>query len=393
MSSEAISIIDQLSALSKQPTFGSDTATQEHALYLTQLLSNKLRKPVDAAIELSFYPTFALAARLAVDLKLFNLITASPMPMSAAGLAAASGGPIKLIVRLLRPLAALGFVQEVAENTWTSTPITEAMSIPAIQAGHKHQWDQGNNVMAKMPMYFREKGFHQPEDATNGPFQYAFGTDKDPFSYWYEIPEALDVFNTFMTGNRGSRPSWVEWWPVEKEIFESMDDDENEVLLVDVGGGRGHDVHAFKNKFPDRKGRLVVEDLPAVIDDIKDLDERIERVKYDFLTPQPIKGARMYYFHFIMHDWSDDGCTKILSQIVPAMKKGYSKLLLSEFILPNQKCTLFKAGFDIEMMAMHCGQERTQNQWTTLLERVGLKVIKFWIPESGGEGIIEAELM
>lgn len=101
----------------------------------------------------------------------------------------------------------------------------------------------------------------------------------------------------------------------------------------------------------------------------------------------------MYFFHFIMHDWSDEVCAGILSRTAAVMKKGYSKLLLNEFILPNQGCPLFPAGFDLQMMAMHAAQERTETQWKQLLESVGLQVIKFWIPSGGGEGIIEAELV
>lgn len=93
-----------------------------------------------------------------------------------------------------------------------------------------------------------------------------------------------------------------------------------------------------------------------------------------------------------MHDWSDDVCHGILSRTAEAMKKGYSKLLLNEFILPNQDCPLFAAGFDLKMMALHSAQERTESQWKRLLERSGFRVVKFWQPESGGEGIIEAEL-
>jgi len=74
------------------------------------------------------------------------------------------------------------------------------------------------------------------------------------------------------------------------------------------------------------------------------------------------------------------------------MKPGYSKLLLNEFILPDQGCPLFPAGFDLQMMAMHAAQERNESQWKELLEKSGLKLIKFWIPSSGGEGIVEVEL-
>jgi hypothetical protein len=93
-----------------------------------------------------------------------------------------------------------------------------------------------------------------------------------------------------------------------------------------------------------------------------------------------------------MHDWSDDICIGILSRTAAAMTQGHSKLLLNEFILPNQGCPLFPSGFDLQMMAMHSAQERTETQWRQLLEKSGLTVVKFWVPLSGGEGIIEAEV-
>lgn len=140
-----------------------------------------------------------------------------------------------------------------------------------------------------MHSFFKDAGYHQPEDPRKGLYQYAFSTDKEAFEYWHTLPEVMDNFNTAMAAMRGSRPSWTEWWPVETQIFsESLDD--NAALFVDVAGGRGHDIQAFRRKFPNQKGRLVLQDLPPVIDDIRELDEGIERVKYDIFTPQPIKG-------------------------------------------------------------------------------------------------------
>lgn len=102
----------------------------------------------------------------------------------------------------------------------------------------------------------------------------------------------MNNFNLAMAGIRGSRPSWIEWWPVETRILRE-DINESAPLLVDIAGGRGHDVQAFHRKFPNHKGKLVLEDLPRVIDDIKELDSEIERVKYDLFTPQPIHGKRL----------------------------------------------------------------------------------------------------
>ena len=182
-------------------------------------------------------------------------------------------------------------------------------------------------------------------------------------------------------------------------------------LLVDVGGGRGHDILCFRNKFPGR-GRLVLEDLPAVIDDIKELDAGIERVKYDFFTPQIVKGmlmcsapsitpwrssnnmagARIHFFGMIFHDWSDEFCLKILAQTVPAMTRGYSKILIDDTVLPVQGCPAILGALDLAMIAMRSGKERTEREWRDLLHRAGLRFTKFWPYDASGTGVIEAEL-
>ena len=41
----------------------------------------------------------------------------------------------------------------------------------------------------------------------------------------------------------------------------------------------------------------------------------------------------VYFLRFILHDWHDDNCIKILRNITPALKDG-STLLINERILP-----------------------------------------------------------
>ena len=103
-------------------------------------------------------------------------------------------------------------------------------------------------------------------------------------------PDVMTDFNSFMESDRGSRPDWVDWFPVQQQLLDGFKADEEAVLLVDVAGGRGHDIALFKNKFPQAPGRLVLQDLPRVIDDVENLHEGIERCSHDFFTPQPIKG-------------------------------------------------------------------------------------------------------
>ena len=72
------------------------------------------------------------------------------------------------------------------------------------------------------------------------------------------------------------------------------------------------------------------------------------------------------------------------------MRKGYSKLLLNELILPDRDCPLSPAGMDLNMLAMHAGMERTQSQWRELLGSAGFEIVNFWPPPGEGEGVIEA---
>ena len=103
-------------------------------------------------------------------------------------------------------------------------------------------------------------------------------------------------------------------------------------------------------------------------------------------------GARAYFFHFILHDWPDDECIKILRNTAAAMTPGYSKILLNEYVLPDRGCSVSHAWMDINMLAITSGLERTRKQWRELIDGTGLRISRFWIPEVDGEAIIEIEL-
>ena len=163
-------------------------------------------------------------------------------------------------------------------------------------------------------------------------------------------------------------------------MLRGVKEDDDAVLIIDVAGGHGHDLESFRRRFPDAKGRMILQDLPVVIRDVQNLDPRIERMEHDMFLPQPIKGtnrqpyfplanpsssqillgARVYFFHFVLHDWPDALATQILTHIATAMAPGYSKLILGEFILPNTDAPLTASSCDWQMMVMHSGMERSE---------------------------------
>lgn len=102
-------------------------------------------------------------------------------------------------------------------------------------------------------------------------------------------------------------------------------------------------------------------------------------------------GARGYFLHHILHDWSDKYCHLILKAVRSAMKPGYSKLLIHELILPDSGAAEIQARFDLVMMTFNGGMERSKAQWTDLLEDAGFVNIKFW-EHGDADGIVEAEV-
>ena len=62
------------------------------------------------------------------------------------------------------------------------------------------------------------------------------------------------------------------------------------------------------------------------------------------------------------------------------LKKGYSKLILWDFVLPEKGVPPTLSSLDWEMMTFYAAGERSENQWRSLLEaqEIGLRVNVIW---------------
>jgi hypothetical protein len=140
----------------------------------------------------------------------------------------------------------------------------------------------------KAPKFFREAGYRCPSDPKDGLMQYAFNSKLSSFDLLAAMPNILQDFNTFMGNTMGARNYWTDWYPVQERLLDGADPDS--ALLVDVGGGKGHDILAFHDKYPGQ-GRLVLEELGAVTNSLgTSLSASIEVLEYDFFKEQPVKG-------------------------------------------------------------------------------------------------------
>jgi hypothetical protein len=150
-------------------------------------------------------------------------------------------------------------------------------------------------AIQKTPEYLEATNYRNPDDPLLAPLQYTHNFKTDGFTWLCENPAALARFNSFMEGQRANRPHWGDWFPIHEHVLDHPDVRADSPLIVDIGAGRGHDLIGFRQRFPDVPGRLVLEDLSTVVDEVRgaqDLDAAgIETVAYDFFAEkQPIEG-------------------------------------------------------------------------------------------------------
>ncbi len=77
--------------------------------------------------------------------------------------------------------------------------------------------------------------------------------------------------------------------------------------VVDLGGSHGDAAFALARKYSDF--HLIVQELPEVVQNSKEkLGLNVKFMAHDFFEAQPIKGADVYYFRWILHNWPDKHC-------------------------------------------------------------------------------------
>lgn len=185
---------------------------------------------------------------------------------------------------------------------------------------------------------------------------------------------------------KGAGVPWFDYYPVtEKLVVNSASDP----LLVDVGGGQGHNLITFKEKFPNITGRLIVQDLPVVVRDIHTLPSGIEAMRYDFFEPQPVQRAKAYYMRHVLHDWPDKQARSILDNVKLGMGPK-SVLLIDEDVLPEVGVPLLSAQMDTAMMVSFSSLERTTAQYEKLLKEAGFIIVSVRAQPGGTTMLFEA---
>ncbi|KAK1268984.1 Trans-resveratrol di-O-methyltransferase [Acorus gramineus] len=157
--------------------------------------------------------------------------------------------------------------------------------------------------------------------------------------------------------------------------------------LVDIGGNTGTTAKAITKAFP--HVRCTTFDLPHVIESAT-RDASIDYVGGDMFERVPSADAVM--LKWILHDWGDEDCVKILKRCKEAIPKVGGKVILIDMVVnsdsPNRESTESQYFFDMLMMVLCEGREREEHEWKKLFKDAGFTSYRI-TPALGLRSIIE----
>jgi ubiquinone/menaquinone biosynthesis C-methylase UbiE len=162
--------------------------------------------------------------------------------------------------------------------------------------------------------------------------------------------------------------------------------------IMDVGGGNGSMVLGILGRYPSAKG--VVVDLPYIGDlahatiRAANLSDRCRFEPVDFFQALP-KGADAHLMKFILHDWNDEECTRILKASRAAIEPG-GRLIVLEVVVPEEEAQPhFSHLMDLNMLVMTGGMERTAKEYEKLFASAGYALNRI-VPTASPFSVIEA---
>lgn len=106
--------------------------------------------------------------------------------------------------------------------------------------------------------------------------------------------------------------------------------------VVDVGGAHGHVAMELAKHFQNLN--IIVQDMDKVVENAEiglpdALRGRVSFMAHDFFAPQTIR-ADIFFFRWILHNWSDKYCILILRAQIPALKPG-ARLIIQDTCMPE----------------------------------------------------------
>jgi O-methyltransferase domain/Dimerisation domain len=286
-------------------------------------------------------------------------------------------GPMKAhaptLHRLMRTLAGLGILTEDNGHRFALTSLGQALKTDAPGSARATLITLGGvgaTAWAEI-LFSLETGRSGFEKATGLPL----------FAYLASHPEEAALFSETMVGIHGREPAAVAA-SYDFSIYNK---------IVDVGGATGNLIAAILAKHSRPEGILF--DLPNGLIGASELlkergvQDRVAIEPGDFFKSVPA-GGDAYILSHIIHDFSEEQCVTILGNCRRAMASE-GRVLIVEMVLPDGDTPHPGKVFDMMMLVLPGGQERTEDEYRDLLPKAGLRLSR--ILETGSDvSIVEA---
>lgn len=312
---------------------------------------------------------YSAALRVAVRLSLAEALAEGPRtPRELAERTGASADHLHRVVRLL---ATRGVFREGEDGAIHLTP-----------AAHLLRADAPLSVRSMIllltdEMYWLSTGRLEETVRTGGTvFNQIFGAPL--FDHLLRNEEAGAVFH-----NGIADLSAIEQEPIAAAYpFPATG------TVVDVGGGPGGLLRAVLRRNPGLRGVLFDQDSVLKEHRIDDpsVAGRWETAAGDFFAAVP-SGADIYLLKRVLHDWDDAHSIRILRSCCEAMPE-HGRLLVIDAVVPPGNEPHASKVYDVAMMTIFDGKERTAQEFDELFAAAGLRASRI-IPTPGTLSIIE----
>ena len=297
-------------------------------------------------------------------------------PRSAAELAGVTGTHAPSLHRLMRTLASLGLLTEGEGQRFALTPLGAALQTGAPGSARA-------SVLTLCGPWFVaafEQLLYSLETGHTG-FEKAMGMPA--FDYLARHPDEASLFSETMVGFHGAEPAAV----AAAYDFSGLG------TLVDVGGATGNMLGAILARHEGPRGVLfdrphVVADAPALLK-ARGVEKRVTIEAGDFFMTVP-DGGDAYLLSHVIHDWNEEQCLTILGHCRKALTPN-GRLLIVEMVLPHGDTPHPGKILDMVMLIVPGGQERTAEEYSTLLGKAGFRVLRV-VPTASAVSIVEAVL-
>jgi hypothetical protein len=256
--------------------------------------------------------------------------------------------------RLLRFLAGIGVFQMNGNGAWQLTPAARLLlddEPGSIRAGARLL----GGAASVYPRLI--------ENIRTGTCSYNLAYGKPLFEDLQTKPEEAAIFDAAMNSFHGG----------ETEAVLAAYKYDGVQTLADIGGGAGTAIIATLKQYPALRGILFdqADVVQRSAETIKaaGLESRCAIQAGNFFESIPA-GADAYSMRHIIHDWPDDLCIKILSNIRKVIPSN-GRLLIIESVIPEGNDFAPAKLFDMLMMLFPDGKERTEAEYRKLLSASG----------------------